>query len=881
MNPGTKVGPYEILAAIGAGGMGEVYPARDTKLGRDVAIKVLPEAFVREADRMARFQREAKVLASLDHPNIASIYGLEDSDGTQALVMQLVEGPTLADRIKAGPIPVDEAVRIAKQIADALEYAHERGIIHRDLKPANVKVTNDDAVKVLDFGLAKALEGDPSSFDISTSPTISRMATMQGVLLGTAAYMSPEQAKAKPVDRRTDIWAFGCVLYETLAGKMAFSGETVTDTLAAVIRAEPDWSQLPAETPTRVRVLLQRCLQKDVRQRLQAMGDARISLEEVLSGAPEGTRSPGVGPPAKQWRLWLASGIAAVVIVAAAASLVTWNLKPLPPKPVMRFTITLPPGQHLAGLDRPALALSPDGSLLAYVAAAQGGATQQIYVRAMDSGETRPIPGTEDAVSPFFSPDGEWLGFFSDERLRKISVRGGAPQALSEVRFPVGASWGTQGTIVFASRGSVLHQISDAGGAPQPLSRFEKGEVSHVWPDFLPGGKAVLFTAILGSGTDVQTLGKGERRDLIHGGTSPRYARSGHLVYAQGATLMAMPFDPERLEAKGAAVPVVQGVQSSVLGGAAQYSLSATGSLVYVSGSSQALQSKLVWVSRNGTEQPLPAPPRSYAYLQLSPDGRRVAIVSESQIWLYDFARDTLSRFTFEGSNNLPVWTPDGKRIAFMSNRGGPYNIFWQMADGSGGLERLTTDEHNNVPRSFSPDGQLLAFHVDSSTGSDIWVLRLRDRKVQPFLQTPASESAPQFSPDGRWLAYVSDESGRYEVYVQPYPGPGGKYLISTEGGREPLWNNNGRELFYRSGDKVMAVDVMTQPNFSAGKPKELFEGRYLQLGGTVPQFAFSPDGQRFLMLKPVEQEAAVPTQINVVLNWTEELKRLVPTGNK
>src|SRR5215472_4429836 len=433
---GTHLGPYEILAAIGAGGMGEVYRARDTKLGRDVAIKVLPEAFARDFARMSRFGREAKLLASLNHPNIASIYGLEDSGATHALVMELVEGPTLADRIKQSPIPVDETVRIARQIADALEYAHERGIIHRDLKPANVKVTNDDAVKVLDFGLAKALEDDPSSIDISTSPTISRMATMQGVLLGTAAYMSPEQAKAKPVDRRTDIWAFGCVLYEMLTGKMAFSGETVTDTLAAVVMKDPDWSQLPPKTPMRVRVLLQRCLQRDVRQRLQAMGDARISLEEVLSGAPEGTPSPAVGSPAKQW-WWLASGIA-VVIVAAAASLATWSLKPAPVSPVTRTVIDLPPGQHLAGLDRPALALSSDGRQLAYVAATQGSSAEQIYLRAMDSAETRAIPGTEGARGPFFSPDGQWLGFFAEGRLTKISVNGGAAVTLGNAVYPLG-----------------------------------------------------------------------------------------------------------------------------------------------------------------------------------------------------------------------------------------------------------------------------------------------------------------------------------------------------------------------------------------------------------------------------------------------------------
>jgi serine/threonine-protein kinase len=860
--------------------MGEVYRARDTKLGRDVAIKVLPEAFARDSARMERFRREAKILASLNHTNIASIYGLEDSDGTHALVMELAEGPTLADRIKGGRIPIDEALPIARQMADALEYAHEKSIIHRDLKPANIKVAADDTVKILDFGLAKALEGEATSVDISTSPTLSRMATMQGVLLGTAAYMSPEQAKAKPVDRRTDIWAFGCVLYEMLTGKMAFSGETVTDTLAAVVMKDPDWLQLPPKTPMRVRVLLQRCLQKDVRQRLQAMGDARISLEEVLSGAPEGTPSPALGPPTKQWWLWLASGIA-VVIVATAASLVTWNLKPSPAKPVMRFTISLPTGQRLAGLNRQALALAADGSQLAYVATTQGG-VQQIYLKAMNSTEARAIPGTEGATNPFFSPDGQWLGFFADGKLKKISVSGGAAVTLEDAGFPIGASWSNRGIIVFQPMlGGPLQKVSDAGGAPQLLTRFEKGEFVHGWPEFLPDGKAVLFNYGTPTGIAVQTLGTGERRDLIQSGSSPRYASSGHLIYAQAGNLMAVPFDLEGLEVRGAAVPVVEGVFQSSAGSATQYSISSTGSLIYVSGGAATAQSRPVWVSRNGREQSVAAPEHAYDFPRLSPDGRRIAVIIEGQIWLYDLSRETLTRLTFEGTNNnVLVWTPDGKRIAFNSNRAGQLNIFWQLADGSGGLEQLTSSELVQAPSAFSPDGQLLAFiEINPSTGADIWTLRLSDRKAQPFLRTPFNERVPRFSPDGHWLSYVSNESGRYEVYVQPYPGPGGKWQISTEGGSEALWNRNGRELFYRNGDKMMSVAISTQPSFAAGNPRQLFKGDYQMNATGIPEYDISPDGERFLMVKPVEQQQAAPTQINVVLNWTEELKRLVPTG--
>jgi eukaryotic-like serine/threonine-protein kinase len=879
---GTKLGSYEITGAIGAGGMGEVYRARDAKLGRDVALKVLPEAFARDAERMARFQREAKVLASLSHPNIATIYGLEDSGATRALVMELVEGPTLADRIRQGPIPVDESIRIARQIADALEYAHERGIIHRDLKPANIKVAVDDTVKVLDFGLAKALESDIASIDISTSPTISRMATMQGVLLGTAAYMAPEQAKAKSVDRRADIWAFGCVLYEILTGKVAFPGETVTDTLAAVILKDPDWSQLPSATPMRLRVLLQRCLQKDPKQRLRDIGDARISLDEVLAGAPEPSSASAASVSARQNRRQIILGSSAAALIAAAiAGFCGWILKPTPPRPVTRTVITLPPGQRLAGFGNLVLALSADGSQLAFVATTQGkgGETQQIYLRKMDSLEANPIPGTEGAVDPFFSPDGQWLGFFADGKLKKISVSGGAAQTLADAASPGGASWSNQGTIVFSSRTQSLQHVSDAGGTLQPLTHLEQGEIGHNWPEFLPSGKAVVFAGRLGIAA--QPIGAGERRNLTPAGSTPQYDSSGYLIYAQGGNLMAVPFDPQRLELRGTPVPVAQGVMQDPSPAPAQYSVSAAGSLVYVSGSAQGSQSKLVWVSRNGTEQPLTAPAHDYGFPRLSPDGRRIALQTGRQIWIYDLARDALTRFTFQGSiNEYPAWTPDGKRIALVSNRDGPLNLYWQMADGSGGLERLTTSEHVQAPLSWSPSGQLLAFEeIAPATGPDIWVLRLSDRKAEPLLQTPAAEGAPQFSPDGRWMAYVSDESGRKEIYVQPYPGPGGKWQISTDGGNEPVWNRSGRELFYRSENKMMAVDITTEPSFSAGKPKMLFEGPYVSSNASFPEFGVSPDGQRFLMLKPIAQEQAAPTQINVVLNWSEELKRLVPTA--
>jgi eukaryotic-like serine/threonine-protein kinase len=884
---GTKLGSYEILSAIGAGGMGEVYEAHDTKLGRNVAIKVLPAAFVNDPEPLARFQREARMLAALNHPNIATIHGLEQSGGTQFLVMELVPGETLADRIKAGPVPVEEALKIAVQIAEALEAAHQKNIIHRDLKPANVKVTPDGKVKVLDFGLAKAFEGDSANDEMNNSPTLSHAATLQGVILGTAAYMSPEQARGKAVDKRTDLWALGCVLYEMLAGKPAFLGEDTTEILAAVVKTDPDWNQLPTSTPTKIFDLLRRCLQKDKTLRMQAAGDVRIEIHEAFaSPAPTGRRNIVANSRTNGWRLKMPVTLA-VLFGGILAGLATWNLKPEGPRPVTRTVITLPPGDQLAVIDFPAIAISPDGTQIAYVATRSG--TRQIFLRSLDSLEARPLGGTEGADCPFFSPDGRWLGFFVLGRLSKISVSGGAPLTLANVAIPRGGAWSSTGAVIFAPMASSgFQQVSDAGGSPQSLSHLENYETSHRWPEFLPSGRAVLFsTTGMNPQIVVQSLhsgspAAGDRRNLVPAGTSPRYAASGHLLYTQRGNLMAAPFDSRELQIKGPAVPVLEGIAQSARSGGSQYSVSANGTLVYVPGNQGVEQ--LVWVNRNGTEQKLAAPPRNYSYPRISPDGRRIAVTiqdQDSQIWLYDLTRDTLSKLTFRGSNSsIPVWTPDGKRIAFFSNREGPLNLFSQSADGSGQLERLTTSDYTNVPRSFSPDGRLLAFVENSpSTGADIWILSIGDRKAQPFLQTPFTESVPSFSPDGRWLAYVSDESGHFEVYPQPYPGPGGKYQISTDGGTEPIWNSNGRELFYREGDKMMAVDVSARPTFSAGKPRMLFQGPYLSAAITMPYYDVSPDGQRFLMIKPNEQSS--PNQIVVVQNWFEELKQKAPAGKK
>jgi eukaryotic-like serine/threonine-protein kinase len=903
LNPGTRLGPYEVARAIGAGGMGEVYRARDTRLDRVVAIKVLPAHLADRSEARERFEREARIVASLNHPHICALFDIGQQDGINYLVMEYLEGETLAQRLVRGPLPLEQVLQYAIEISDALDKAHRKGVTHRDLKPGNIMLTKT-GTKLLDFGLAKLKqEAAPANLPLSQLPTADEPLTAKGSIVGTLQYMAPEQLEGKEVDARADIFAFGAVVYEMATRKKAFGGDSQASVISAIMSSDPPpMSSLQPMTPPALDRVVKKCLRKEPEERWQIARDVTDELKWIA----EGSSQAGLSAPAAAvknvrglWRRAIVMVPASLLLGAVVTGLAVLNFKAPLPQPVTRATINLPPGQQLVGLENgPVVALSPDGTHLAYVA--RKGGIQQLYLRAMDNPEAKPIPGTEGAFEPFFSPDGQWLGFFAGQKLKKVSVSGGAPLILGDATFPRGADWGSQGIIIFGpSTNGALQQVPVAGGTPQALTHLEKRDASHRWPEFLPGGKTVLFAAsptaitFTNAQVAVQSLGTGERRDLIQGGLNPRYAPSGHLVYAQGGSLMAVPFDPQRLEVAGTGVPVVEGVLQSPITGAAQYSFSSRGSLVYVSGGVQSARSKLVWVSRSGVEQPLAAPAHAYLAPHLSPDGRRVAVgitESDAQIWVYDLPRETLTRFTFEGNYNpIPVWTPDGKRIAFESNMEGQFNIFWQLADGSGGLERLTTSDYIQVPMSWSPDGRLLAFfEINPVTQRDIWVLRMGEpsassgqvRKTEPFLRTQFDEGAPRFSPDGRWLAYISNESGRFEIYVQPYPGPGGKWQISTDGGTEPVWNPNGRELFYRSGDKMMAVDIATQPSFTAGRPRMLFEGPYEPALFPIPDYDVSPDGQRFLMLKPSEEEGA-PTQINVVLNWFEELKQKVPTGKK
>ena len=904
IGPGTRLGPYEVTALIGEGGMGKVWRAHHTALKRDDALKVLPDAFASDPDRLARFRREAQVLASLNHPNIAHVYGLEQSDGVQALVMELVEGPTLADRIAQGPIPVDEALPIAKQIAEALEAAHEQGIIHRDLKPANVKVRPDGTVKVLDFGLAKALESvSGTHIDATASPTITSPAMMTGVgmLLGTAAYMSPEQARGKAVDKRSDIWAFGCVLFEMLTGKRAFAGDEVSDVLASVLAREPDWTLLPHGLSPVLGTFFKRCLHKDRKQRI---GDAQ-SLRLALDGAFETAVSHVAPPVAVAQPLWwrtlpvaLTAVVAVVVTGLAARSM--WPT--VAPPTVTRFDYDLPEGQQfrVAG-GRTVMALSPDGRHFVY------NTTAGLYLRTMGELEARLIPGTEGAVTnPFFSPDGESVAYWqASGELKRVSVTGGAPLVICAVTNPLGATWGTDDMILFGQPEGIM-RVSASGGTPELVIKANEGERID-GPQLLPHGDSVLFSVTTASGPTlwdqaqvvVQSLQTGERTVVLRGGSDARYVPTGHLVYALEGGLFAVAFDADRLEVQGGAVSVVDSLMRAG-GGApaatANYGVSEQGTLVYVTREeAQSRLRSLVWVDRLGREEPLAAPPRSYLYPRLSPDGTRLAISMEDQqadIWVWDLARNTLTRITFNpGADAYPAWTPDGRRLLFSSVAGGPANVFWQAADGSGSPERLAESKSGQQPYSVSPDGSRVVVRDGGNPPYNLAVLSLgAERRTEPLVHTEFNEQNAEISPDGRWLAYESDESGQREVYVRPFPNVNeGRWLVSSGGGTRPLWARNGQELFYLSivgaDAALMRVPVERGATWTAGGPTKLFAGRFFYSEGGPGQgrtYDVSPDGRRFLMVKDSSNgnpSDAPSARFVIVQNWLEELKRRVPTN--
>ncbi len=893
ITPGTRFGPFEILALLGSGGMGEVYRARDTRLHRDVALKVLPKEFAQDPERVARLTREARLLASLSHPNIAAIHGIEEQHGEIALVLELVEGPTLAERFASGPLPLATALSVAQQVAEAIEAAHARGVIHRDLKPANLKLTADGQVKVLDFGIAKAL-ADDSALQ-TPSATASLATTRSGIVIGTPGYMSPEQTTGGTVDRRTDVWAFGCVLFEALAGRRAFDGATVSDTLVRVLEHEPEWDALPQATPDALERLLSRCLRKDARQRLQDIGDARIEIEELRmtrEGSAAGrARSPR---PARRGLALPWAFSAAIGIVAMA--LFVWGLRRGGVAPVTpaHLIVELPPGVTLPlDTEHPVLALSPDGRRLVFLGDERG--TRRLYVRDLADPVARPMAGTEDAVDPFFSPDGASITFFSGPMIKKVAVVGGAPLAIhaaTEASVNRGATWITSDSLIYAaSPNSGLSQGSTVGGQPRGMDnwRYITAEIKapYAWPSALPGGRNVLFTDIVGDTSDQSRVNVLSLRDkgvrtLVSGGTSARYSATGHLLFARGGALYAVPFDAQRAQATGAESKALDGIVVEP-NGAAQYAVSANGTLAYVGGPPVARQHELVWVDRAGRAVTLRDDGREYSFPRLSPAGTELAFTSPTgsnyDVWILDLRRGSLQRVTTaSGEDFEPVWHPDGTRLAISSEREdeeGP-GLAWTNGPDFRLEFLLSTPGNGNweFPTSWSPDGKWLAFarhRVDAA--SDVEMLPTSGARTPvPFAADGASEMGAMFSPTSPYVAYVSDVSGREEVYVRPFPGPGAAVPVSTNGGIEPVWSRDGRELFYRQGDALKSVKLTGSGMVERGAPTTVFEGRYdrAPYGGRSANYDVSLDGQRFLMVR--RKNLAQPTTIHVVFNWPDAL---------
>ena len=881
LQPGTTLGPYSVTALIGEGGMGQVYQATDTTLNRQVALKILPEAFATDPDRLARFQREAQVLASLNHPNIAAIYGIEESGDTRALVLELVEGPTLADRIAQGAIPVDEALPIAKQIAEALEAAHEAGVIHRDLKPANIKVRDDGTVKVLDFGLAKALDTTPEG-DPSQSPTLTAAATQMGVIMGTAAYMSPEQARGKPVDKRADIWAFGVVLYEMLTGAKPFPGDDISQTLARVIDRDPDWQALPKTLPPASDIYLRQCLQRDPRERVRDIGDVRLALGgayDAAASVPATYTARRVGGLA-----WVASLIATVVATGLAVWILTRGEVPR----LTRLSVsTLPPVGLVTG-GTPSVALSPDGSKLAYVSDTPN---RQIYIR--DLGQLEPIPlrGAE-GINPFFSPDGNWVGYRgNDDALKKVSVHGGPPVTLAEgLGGILGATWSSDDTIAFASvaPGGLL-SIGAAGGERRFLTTLAEGEIAHRWPEFLPGDEAILFAVVKSESTDVAVLDlrSGVHTTLISGGSNPRYAPTGHVLYGLAGTLLALPFDLDQLSVAGAPVTLLEGVVTHATRGAAHFGMSEDGSLAYVTGGSGegSGRNTLVWLDREGNEEPLDADPGDYYRVRLSPDGTRIAVDFDGDVHTYDIVRGLFDRVTTSSDEErFPIWTPDGMHLVFESRDEGVPELTRIRADGTGSPEPILVreDRISVVPFDWTPDGETLLFGEASAGDTDIGTFSTGDDSSELLIDDDFRKVSAAVSPDGHWIAYSSDRTGQLEVYVQPFPDLGARHRISTSGGTSPRWSPHGTELFYQSldGRQLLAVPIATEPTFRPGVPEPMFEGSFLPPRGSTRSYDVEPiTGDRFLVIKTGGSAGDTGDLLQIILvqNWFEELKRLVP----
>ncbi len=889
---GTRLGPYEVLAKLGEGGMGEVYRASDTRLNRVVAIKALHDLFAQHPERVGRFEREAQLLASLNHPNIAAIHGLEEVQGSKYLVLEFVDGRTLADVLKEGALSVPEAMAIARQIADALSAAHERGIIHRDLKPGNVMVTSEGVVKVLDFGLGKAIESEPAS-ETANSPTMTMAATQAGIILGTAGYMSPEQAKGRPADKRADVWAFGCVLFEMLTGRRAFEGEDITEILAAIVRGEPDWKILPADAPAAVRELVERCLIKNRAERISDMSVVRFLLSDRTHAGSTMSGPAAVAMPAARGRTvgWpVAAALVAVAMLITAGVMRFWGPGSAAPSAgaVTRLSITLPDGDRLESADELPMAVSPDGSTVVY--AAQHDGISRLYLRALSESEPKVLVGTDGAKTPFFSPNGEWIGFFAQGTLKKIAVGGAALQPVTDAPDGRGGTWDSNDIIYFTPMNAgAIWKVSAAGGTATEFTSLDraKGETSHRWPHVIPGQQTILFSALTGPGHDErqvvsQSLATGERHSLIQGGATPRYVKTGHLLYGNGDALFAVPWTPSQTDLAGA-VPVAMAELPRLENETAlAYGLSDNGTLVYLAGGPSRTLNRVVWVDHSGQTEPLSLPEREYESVVLSPNGNQ-AVVQATEglmtLWILDLARQTLIPFATNGSSQAPLWTTDGRYVIYRGTRSGFRNLYRKAADGTGVEERLT--EKIDVVQSatsISPDGEWLLFNEGNASSVGVWKLPLKAaaKPASPELIFPGAERALTgvVSRDGKWLAFQSGVSRRMEVYVQPFPGPGPRTQVSSNGGSYPLWSRDGRRLYFDSLDnRVMAADVTTGATFSAGVPRVLFEGRFKTSANSNTPYDISLDDRRFLRVQQVKPEAGV-SQIEVVLNWAGQLGR-------
>jgi Tol biopolymer transport system component len=895
LTPGTRLGPYEIIGPIGAGGMGEVYRATDARLNRVVALKALHSLLAGDPERVGRFEREAQLLASLNHPNIAALHGLEEVSGEKYLVLEFVDGRPLSDLVKNGALPVAEAVAFARQIADALAAAHEGGIIHRDVKPGNIMVTADGVIKVLDFGLGKTIKGAPTS-DAANSPTMTLAATRAGIILGTAGYMSPEQAKGRAADKRSDVWGFGCVLYEMLTGTRAFDGEDITETLAAIVRGEPDWNALPPGVPPSVRELVERCLIKNRAERLSDMSVVRYLLNErphlgsaaTAPVAPAPTRAPSIGWP-------VAAGLVAVVVLVTAGVMRLWSptVSSSAANGVTRLAIVLPDGDQLTFVSEAPLAISPDGSTVVY--SGSRGGTFQLYVRGLSASDPKALAGTEGAKSPFFSPDGRWIGFFAQEKLKKIAVGGAGLQMVTDAGDARGGSWGTDDNIYFAPTNTAgIWRVPASGGTATEVTHPDaaKGEISHIWPHVQPDHQTMLFTVRSGPGPDEhlivsQSLASGERHALVPGGDMPRHVTTGHLVYGRFDALYAVPWKPPQRDLAGAVPITLPEVPRLEAEAASAYAVSDNGTLVYLAGGPARTKNRVLWVDRTGKTEALPLPEKEYESVAISPDGRKAVVqVLEGTVtlWMLDLERQATTPFLVSGgSSQAPVWTADGKRVIYRATRKGFRNIYWKSSDGTGAEERLTSREGVvQTPSSVSSDGKWLLFtEAGGPGGNGIWALGLDapagstgggDRAPRPFLPPGEFGTNGHFSPDGRWVAYLSAVSGRREVYVRPFPGPGPRTQVSTMGADQPRWSRDGRELYFSALDgSILAADVSIGSAFTAGVPHVLHEGHYKDQVNANTAFDVTRSG-RFLMVQQGQIQNAV-THIDVVLNWFSQLR--------